>query len=64
MLVNIYIIFMWKTAFLSMTQKEETTKGKMDESDQLKTQNSYTMKNKSDKERKKVEIYVTKSVDW
>lgn len=28
--MNIYIIFMWKTAFLSMTQKEETTKEKMD----------------------------------
>lgn len=51
---------MWKTAFLSMTQKEETTKEKMD---QLKIQNSYTMKNKSDKEKTKVEIYATKSVD-
>lgn len=58
--MNIYIIFMWKTAFLSMSQKEETTKEKMD---QLKIQNSYTMKSKSDKEKTKVEIYATKSVD-
>lgn len=37
-----------------MTQKEETTKEKMDGFDQLKIQNSYTIKNKSDKEKIKV----------
>lgn len=44
---------MWKTAFLSMTQKEETTKKKINGFDQLKIQNSYLMKNKSDKEKTK-----------
>lgn len=35
----------------------------MDGFDQLKIQNSYTMKNKSDKEKTEVQIYASKSID-
>lgn len=45
-LINISVILLWRKAFLSMTPKEETKKKKIDGFDQLKMQNSYTVKNK------------------
>lgn len=43
--MNVYVILLWTKGFLSMTPKEETTMEKMDGFDQLKMQNSYTVKN-------------------